>query len=124
MFRNILFILLITQIVADDCTSLTYNNNNYLFCKSLKNRNNSQNYCKSVGGNLVTIYNNNENNWLYLNRYITDTITDTWIGLISDNNINWYWQYGNSNYTNWLPTTPNGNRKSNCARLLPLLPTY
>ena len=71
---------------------------------------NSEAFAVTLGGNLATITDAAENNWLYQNVDIGNSVKNAWIGLeYSTTTSSWGWASGQPfNYVNWAPGEPNG----------------
>lgn len=70
----------------------------------------AQNFAQNMGGNLVTINDEKENQWL-VQKFVTEETKFLWIG-ISDRDIenSFCWVSGQkSNYYNWAQGEPNNN---------------
>jgi len=112
----------VNSVDIDDCTTITNHlyNKKYMFCDDKEKWSDAQQFCNNYNGELLTIQNSNENNWIYSERQKHDTSSDIWVGLKTSNYNDWTWVNNQENgYINWKPGTPDGNRKVNCARILP-----
>ena len=64
-----------------------------------------------LGGNLVTVNDEEESKWLVQELNLADRPTSTWIGLKKDNDGKWNWssQYEGNSFINWAATEPNNS---------------
>ena len=112
----------VNSVDIDDCTTITNSlyNKKYMFCDDKEKWIDAQQFCNNYNGELLTIQNSNEDDWIYSERSKHHTSSDIWVGLKTSNYNDWTWVNNQENgYINWKPGTPNGNRKVNCARILP-----
>jgi hypothetical protein len=112
----------VNSVDIDDCTTITNHlyNKKYMFCDDKEKWSDAQQFCNNYNGELLTIQNSNENDWIYSERQKHHTSSDIWVGLKTSNYNDWTWVNNQENgYINWKPGTPDGNRKVNCARILP-----
>jgi hypothetical protein len=70
---------------------------------------NSEAFAVTLGGNLATVTDSTENDWLYQNVDIGNSVKNAWIGLdYSPATSSWGWVSGQPfNYVNWAPGEPN-----------------
>ena len=94
---------------TEGCTSIINNNKNYLFCQTPKSWLNAQTFCAMSGGDLLSIRNVEESEWIKQQRNETNTLaTDAWITLETNNFVFWSWNI----------MSPTGLQNTNCARVL------
>lgn len=94
---------------TEGCTSIINNNKNYLFCQTPKSWLNAQTFCAMSGGDLLSIRNVEESEWIKEQRNETNTLTtDAWITLETNNFVFWSWNI----------MSPTGLQNTNCARVL------
>jgi len=94
---------------TEGCTSIINNNKNYLFCQTPKSWLNAQTFCAMSGGDLLSIRNVEESEWIKQQRNETNTLaTDAWITLETNNFVFWSWNI----------MSPTGVQNTNCARVL------
>lgn len=93
----------------------TFNGRSFIFQTSFVSWAHAQQRCLSLGGNLATIHNYEEND--FVKRLAQGR--EAWIGL-SDAQENRYWFWINSRplqYTNWCPGEPNNYKGQACAQI-------
>jgi len=113
--------LFVNSVNINDCTTIINENTNnrYLFCDDKEKWNDAKNFCNAHEGNLLTLSDSTESNWIYNKRQNSNLNSDVWVGLITTDLLNWNWINDEIGYINWKPGAPDGFRLINCARLLP-----
>lgn len=88
--------------------ALSYNGHYYKIYDEGMIWNDAKNFCESLGGHLVTITSENEND--FIKSLIKNGNRGSyWIGGYKNQNNNWNWVTGESfNYANWAKGEPNG----------------
>ena len=99
-----------SQIVrTEGCSSIINNEYNYLFCENPQSWIGAQTYCQLNGGDLLSIQNAEESEWIKQQRNETNTLnTDAWITLETNNFVFWDWNL----------FSPSAIHNMNCARVL------
>ena len=120
------------SICPENCFGKTYNGHVYIFCNNEQARSwsEAESICSNNNGYLITINNQNENN------FISQNINEIyWIGYSQDGDDSdelWYWNNGDNNdFENWNSGEPNNacidwagplhlvcTEKENCANII------
>ncbi len=95
-----------------------HNGHSYLFIDNWINWDDAKNYCEGLGGHLVTISDNQENNFIINN--FQQQYGEIWIGLSDvESEGDWQWTTGEPfTYENWDDGEPNGGYDENYAQML------
>lgn len=108
---------------SGDCPCAEYSNNgkDYLFCPYEERWTDARNNCQAQGLNLVTIFDQAENDFLEATFTAIGSTQVWWIGFNDrggGNEGNFSWQSGaNSTYTNWHSGEPNNSNNEDCAEI-------
>ena len=99
---------------------MRFNGYCYLVSNSIQTWQHAQTYCKGLGGNLVKINSQEENEFvLNLVNKLAPSLKQIWIGLEWDSRLNAFVWYDHSvpTFTKWAPQEPNGNAMAPCSHM-------
>ena len=99
---------------------MRFNGYCYLVSNSIQTWQHAQTYCKGLGGNLVKINSQEENEFvLNLVNKLAPSLKQIWIGLEWDSQLKAFVWYDHSvpTFTKWSPNEPNGNGVEPCSNM-------
>ncbi|VDI30464.1 C-type lectin domain family 4 member D [Mytilus galloprovincialis] len=90
----------------------------YYLSKEKKSWFEAERYCRTEYSSLVTINDDNENNWL-MSKLKANNVMSAWIGATDCDSDKWIWSstFAPIKYSNWHSSEPNGYTKENCAAI-------